>query len=105
MEGCDISSRSGSGVGVEGTSTTPHLARCRVHDCRNHGVALFGGLDGAAGGGGTMQGCTVVNNGLAGVLVRSGAMPLLQGNSIKGNKGWGISIQVRSGGARSGQAR
>ena len=37
---CDISSASGTGVGVEGGSVA--LTGCRIHDCKNHGVLYVG---------------------------------------------------------------
>lgn len=36
LEGCDISSSTGDGVGVEGGA--PALLRCTVHDCQRHGA-------------------------------------------------------------------
>ena len=44
LDGCDITSSSGVGVGVEGAAV--QLTRCRVHDCERHGVAVFGSLEG-----------------------------------------------------------
>ncbi len=44
LESCDISSRSGSGVGVEG-ARRPRLKTCRVHACAGHGVAVYGAVE------------------------------------------------------------
>ncbi len=49
LESCDVSSRSGCGVGVEGA--TLQLLESTVHDCERHGVAAYGGFEGAGGGG------------------------------------------------------
>jgi hypothetical protein len=45
LEGCDISSDSGVGVGVEGA--TLQLLDSAIHDCERHGVTAFGGFEGA----------------------------------------------------------
>jgi len=47
MESCDISSSSGTGVGVEGGVLT--LEASSVHDCESHGIAVFGSLEGGLG--------------------------------------------------------
>lgn len=47
MQDCDISSATGSGVGSEGGSLS--LLRCSIHDCKRHGVAMFGDLEGSEG--------------------------------------------------------
>jgi hypothetical protein len=44
LEECDVTSQSGVGVGVEGAAVT--LAKCSIHDCERHGVAVFGSLEG-----------------------------------------------------------
>ncbi|KAG2423736.1 hypothetical protein HXX76_015125 [Chlamydomonas incerta] len=112
---CDISSRTGAGVGVEGAS--PWLLGCRVHDCARQGLAIFGGgaelmadlnldlsLDPAVDPGlltgmtgGVVQGCDVYGNALDGVLVRGGAAPDLMDNKVHDNKGSGFNLQDCSG--------
>ena len=47
VQGCDISSTTGTGVGTEGGSVT--LVDCRIHDCKRHGAAFFGSLYGEEG--------------------------------------------------------
>lgn len=47
MQGCDISTSTGTGVGAEGGSL--NVQRCSVHGCKRHGIALFGSLDGSEG--------------------------------------------------------
>ncbi len=47
MQDCDISSATGSGVGSEGGQLS--LIRCNVHQCKRHGVAMFGDLEGSEG--------------------------------------------------------
>ena len=48
MDSCDVRSNSGVGVGVEGAML--QLLDSAVHDCARHGVAAFGGFEGACGG-------------------------------------------------------
>ena len=50
---CDIASASGSGVGAEGGATA--LLRCRVHDCKRHGLAVFSNVLGSSETGAPMQ--------------------------------------------------
>ncbi|KAK9807475.1 hypothetical protein WJX72_000255 [[Myrmecia] bisecta] len=94
LEGCDISSQSGSGVGVEGGS--PQIRRCRIHDCARHGIALFGDLFGAEGGG-LVQDCMIRDNKQNGVLVRDGAAPTLRHNTVTGNAGYGVLLKACAG--------
>ena len=55
MKDCDVSSSSGSGVGIEGGA--PRLITCAVHDCARHGVAIFGDVLGGDGGIGAKASC------------------------------------------------
>jgi hypothetical protein len=41
--GCDVSSATGAGVGIEGGA--PTLDACRLHGCARQGAAIFGGLE------------------------------------------------------------
>lgn len=61
LEQCDITSRSGVGVGVEGAAVS--LKSCHIHDCERHGVAVFGSLEGE-GSGGTPCSVLKMNTGL-----------------------------------------
>ena len=47
MQDCNISSSTGTGVGIEGGS--PLVGRCVVHNCERHGVAIFSELGGSEG--------------------------------------------------------
>jgi hypothetical protein len=49
LEGCDVSSETGSGVVGEGAQI--RVSGCRVHGCKTHGVAIYGDLLGEFGGG------------------------------------------------------
>jgi len=93
LEGLDIMSSTGSGVGIEDAS--PVLLDCTVHDCASHGVAIFGPLEAMVepAGGGTLQGCDIHGNKGSGVLVRSGAAPDVRGCNIHDNREWGLNLQ------------
>ena len=47
LQDCDVTSTTGSGVGLEGGQL--EVSRCRIHNCKQHGIALFKGLDGGDG--------------------------------------------------------
>ena len=47
LQDCDISSSTGTGVGIEGGA--PLIGRCTVHNCERHGVAIFSELGGSGG--------------------------------------------------------
>ena len=47
LQDCDVTSTTGSGVGLEGGQLG--VSRCRIHNCKQHGIALFKGLDGRDG--------------------------------------------------------
>lgn len=108
LSGCDVSSRSGVGIGVEGACAV--IDGCDVHDCERHGIAIFGGAeDGASsdepgplsGGGGTcvtaVRGCSIRGNKGNGMLVRDGAAPTVEANRITGNREYGVQVQDSSG--------
>ena len=82
---CDVSSSSGTGIGVEGGDVK--LYKCSVHDCKNHGVIYVG-----SGATGRIDCCLVESCKLNGVLLRDGASPTLSGNLIKGNGQYGASL-------------
>jgi len=85
LRGCQISSASGSGVGVEGGDVT--LSSCRIADCKNHG-ALFVGPTAR----GAMRDCLVERSKLNGVLVRDGAYPSLERNQWVANGQFGLKL-------------
>ena len=85
LRDCDISSASGSGVGVEGGAVS--LAGCRVHDCKNHGVLYLG-----RGARGRVSGCTLEKNKLNGALLRDGSAPTLEANRLANNGQYGAAL-------------
>jgi len=103
MERCEVTSTTGTGIGIEGAA--PTIRDCRISGCARHGVAVFGGLGdswedaGGAGStsGGVIEGCDVGGNAGDGVLVRAGAAPRVSRCAIHDNRGHGISLQDASG--------
>jgi len=112
VAGCDISSGTGTGIGVE-AAKRPRIMNCRVRGCAGHGIAVFGAMDEYFCGGGWEEGnpvelaylnngvlvanCEVESNGLDGVVVRGGAKGELLSNVIRGNQEFGVSVQLCSG--------
>jgi hypothetical protein len=90
LQGCTITSATGSGVGIEGGS--PSLLRCALRGCARSGVMAFGE---AGGGGGAprVQGCVIEGCGLHGVLARDGTAPEVTDNTISRNGGFGLALQ------------
>lgn len=82
---CDVSSATGSGVGVEGGDVT--LARCRIANCKNHGVSFLGPT-----ARGAVLDCTIEKAKLNGVLLRDGASPTLRGNRLRSNGQFGAAL-------------
>ena len=85
LRDCDVSSSSGSGVGVEGGAVT--LDHCRVHDCKNHGVSFLGRT-----ARGAIRRCSIESNKLNGVLLRDSAAPILEANKLNGNQLYGAAF-------------
>ncbi|GBF95641.1 hypothetical protein Rsub_08623 [Raphidocelis subcapitata] len=89
LESCDISSDSGVGVGVEGAVL--QLKDSAVHDCERHGVAAYGGFEGAPGRC-LVMGCTISGNKLSGVFVRDGGNAVLRDNTVANNGEFGVAL-------------
>jgi len=85
LRGCDVSSSSGSGVGVEGGCVD--LVDCRVAGCKNHGVLYLG-----PSSRGNLRGCVLEKNKLNGVLLRDGAAPTLADNQLRANGQFGAAL-------------
>ena len=62
--------------------------REEVHDCKTHGVAIYGDLLGEFGGG-VVEGCEIANNGQDGVLLRGGARGDVVNNVVSDNGRFG----------------
>jgi nitrous oxidase accessory protein NosD len=90
LERCDVSSVTGSGVGVEGGAIT--IVDCRVHDCARSGVAVFSDMEGVPGRP-MVQRCKIEGNKAHGVLVRDGAEPNVLECVMEGHGGYGMALQ------------
>ncbi|CAL8468917.1 g8458 [Coccomyxa elongata] len=90
LEDCDISSATGSGVGSEGGQLS--LIRCNVHQCKRHGVAMFGDLEGSEGEV-LLQECSISGNELNGLLVADNAHMILKGGRISRNGWHGVYVK------------
>lgn len=90
LKDSDITSSSGVGVAVEGGNL--QMLRCAVHDCQQHGVAIYGDLEGRPGRV-LLEQCSISSNKADGVLVRQGARPILKECTIILNKGYGMQLQ------------
>lgn len=80
----DVTSSSGTGVGVEGGDV--ELLDCRVRGCKGHGLAFLGERTR-----GVVRRCTISKCKLNGALVRDGAAPQLVSNVIEANGLFGVS--------------
>ena len=95
LEACDVRSDTGSGVAAEGATLV--LTDCAIHDCKTHGVAVYGDLLGEFGSGAIAR-CVVSRNGGDGVLLRQGARGEVVGNTITDNGGFSVElVDVREG--------
>jgi hypothetical protein len=89
LTGCDVKSETGSGVAGEGASIS--LEECVVHDCRTHGIAVYGDLLGESGFGRVLK-CRVYGNGEDGVLVRGGASADVTKCEVVDNGKFGVEL-------------
>jgi nitrous oxidase accessory protein NosD len=94
VERCDVSSATGSAVGMEGGASV--IRECILHDCKRNGAMIFQDIEGN-GGNGVLQACEIYGNGLHGVLVRDGAAPQVIDNRVYGNAGYGLALQGAGG--------
>jgi parallel beta-helix repeat protein len=90
LDGCKISSETGSGIGIEGGN--PQITNCAIKGCAHSGIMIFSDLEGEAGTP-TISNCSMESNKQHGVLVRDGAAPAVIGNRIRGNGGYGLALQ------------
>jgi|MDSW01.1.fsa_nt_gb hypothetical protein len=89
LDGCDVSSATGSGVVGEGADVT--VAGCYIHDVKTHGVALYGDLLGEFGGG-RVLGTLIARPGRDGVLIRDGAAGVVDQCEIADAGAFGVEL-------------
>jgi parallel beta-helix repeat protein len=76
LEDCDITSGSLSCVGIHGAETNPTVRNCKIHDSEGSGVLVY------EQGSGTIEGCDIFANKLAGVVIQEGADPTVRNCTI-----------------------
>lgn len=85
LRGCEVSSGSGSGVGIEGGDFT--LTESRVSGCKFHGVAFLGPT-----ARGAVRKCVVEKCKQNGLLIRDGASPTIEANKLLANGQFGAAL-------------
>ena len=97
LVGCDVSSETGSGVGVEAGQL--RASGTAFHDAAMNGICVYGDLAGAEGSGLAVLagGCRVEGNGLNGILARGGARVEAEGCRVAGNAGKGAAFADATG--------
>jgi len=90
LERCDVSSATGSGLGVEGGVVT--AVDCVISGSKGYGAAVLGDLLGESPAESTLRGCTVERNGAGGILARAGARVALENNHVESNGGFGLEL-------------
>ncbi|KAK3270530.1 hypothetical protein CYMTET_21075, partial [Cymbomonas tetramitiformis] len=85
---CDISSTTGTAVGVEGASF--NISKCKLAGAKRHGAAIYGDLFGG-GASGIIEECDITMNGENGILVRD-ASPVIRKNAIRRNAAYGVRL-------------
>ena len=85
LEGCDISSRSLSCVGIH-DGADPRLRRNQIHNSQQAGIVFHdSGL-------GTLEDNDITGNALAGVTVKTGGNPTLRRNRVHDNRASGVLV-------------
>jgi parallel beta-helix repeat protein len=85
LEGCDISSQTGTCVGIH-DGADPRLRRNQIHDGKQNGVFVYDD------GRGTLEDNDISGNALSGVAIATGGDPTLRRNRINRNLSVGVSI-------------
>lgn len=91
LEDCDVTSTSGSGMGIEGGS--PHIKNCTFHNCKSNGMMLFGQLEGEESSSAVIENCRVTSNTQSGIVVRADATPRILATESSGNGAYGLVLQ------------
>ena len=87
LKNCTISSKTGTGIGVEDASSAVVL-HCKIKDCRMNGIGVFG-----EGTTSVIENCTIERNSGDGVLVTDGAVARIIRCRIAGNKQFGVRLK------------
>jgi F-box protein 11 len=87
LEDCDVTSDSLTCVAIHGAAAAAEIRRCRIHDSSDGPGVLF-----AAGSRGTVEGCVIFNNRMAGIEIREGSQCAVENCDVFGNAGTGVQI-------------
>ena len=87
---CVVSSKTGSGIGVEGG--VADILGTTVRDCKNNGILLTSDL-GETRGGGRVKGCTVSGCGLDGIALRRTFGAVVEDTRVSDARGVGVSVR------------
>jgi len=104
LRACDISSASGSGIGVEGGRLL--ATAVRVHDCVSNGLVAAADVTEGEPADVSLIGCTLVRNGRSGAVLLDGTTALLRDCTVEGNvKGLELRVRPHEGPAAEGSLR
>lgn len=92
IERCDLTLDIGAVVYVNGQTSNPIFQDCVVRDGAGGGLFFQGRCQG------TVDGCTIVANGLAGIMVSDGANPVIRNCVIEAGKQGGIFVYEQGSG-------
>ena len=87
---CDVSSTTGSGIGVEAGNV--EILECTVQMCAGHGIVLVSNIEGDTGNV-HVTSCLVKSNKRNGILIKGAGEPNIESTILRGNGEFGISIQ------------
>jgi parallel beta-helix repeat protein len=96
LEDCDITSDSLSCVGIHGSTSTPIIRRCKIHDGQAGGVFVY------TKGKGVIESCDIYGNKLAGIEIREEGNLTVRGCKIHDGQQGGISVHTKGKGMIEG---
>lgn len=89
---CEVSSDSGSGVWVTGSSASPRIRGTRIHDCARAGIVLS---DKATG---FIEDCEIFGTGMAAVEISAEAAPTVRRSTLRDGNQSGVYFHSRAAG-------
>jgi parallel beta-helix repeat protein len=86
IEGCDLTSATGSVVYITGKDSAPVIRDCEIRDGKSGGVHV------SEQGQGTIEKCVISGNANAGVQIKTGGNPVVRDCEIRDNKQSGVFV-------------
>lgn len=86
LQDCDITSDSLACVAIHGSTATPVVRSCTIHDGKAGGVYVY------ENGQGRIEDCNIVGNALAGVQIETGGNPVVCKCTIHDGKAGGVFV-------------